>query len=146
MVDSRIMLFSIMVQRGLPYRRRLHWELWSRLVILIPGISESWPKRSKRRAWYWGQCRRKCSLSSLAKPQVQTGVRQSNACLKRCSFRALNWRRSLVNNLIPKISDMYGGPYGSRQINFVTTIKITFYLYFLFKSSTNWLNRKYRLE
>ena len=87
------MLFSNTLQWGFPYRRRMQRDLSSKQVRSIPGMSEIRPMRSTRKARYCGQCRRRCSLSSLARPQIHTEVRQSNACLKRCYFRLLNWRR-----------------------------------------------------
>ena len=75
------MLFSNTLQRGFPYRRRLQRDLSSKQVRLILGMSEIRPMRSTRKARYYGQCRRKCSLSSLARAQIHTEVRQSNACL-----------------------------------------------------------------
>ena len=37
--------------------------------------------------------------------QIQTGVKQSNAYAKRCSFRLLSQRWGLVHNLIPGMSE-----------------------------------------
>ena len=74
------------------------------LATSRPATSESWSKRSLRSTSYRGQCRRKCSLFSLSLPQRQTGLRQSKACLKRCSFRALKCTRSFVNSFTPEMS------------------------------------------
>ena len=72
-----------------------------------PGISEIWPRRSKRISLYNGQCRRKCSLSSFAVPQMQKGLYQSKLCLNFSSFSALNCKHSLVEYLTPKHRECY---------------------------------------
>ena len=101
-VASSITLFSIVPKDGSPNKSR--WQRVSSSISLIlvtsrPGTSESWSKRSLRSTSYRGQCRRKCLLFSLSLPQKQIGPRQSKACLKRCSFRALKCTRSFVNGL-----------------------------------------------
>ena len=108
-VASSITLFSIVPKDGFPNKSRSQRVSSSILLILAissPGTSESWSKRSLRSTSYRGQCRRKCLLFSLSLPQKQTGLRQSKACLKRCSFRGLNWTRSFVNSLTPEMSQI----------------------------------------
>ena len=39
---------------------------------------------------YKGQCRRKCSLSSVPVPQTHTGLEQVKLCLNQCPFKAPN--------------------------------------------------------
>ena len=43
-----------------------------------------------------GQCRKKCSLSSMHMQQAHKGVRLSKPCLNLCSFNILNPKRSFV--------------------------------------------------
>ena len=99
-----------MPRDGSPNKSR--WQRVSSSILLIlatsrPGTSESWSKRSLRSTLYRGQCRRKYLLFSLSLPQKQSGLRQSKACLKRCSFRALKCTRSFVNSLTPRMSQIF---------------------------------------
>ena len=100
-VASKIILFAIIFNNGDPYRSSVQKDFKLYCEISKPGISEIWSRRSQRISSYNGQCRRKCSLSSFAVPQMQKGLKQSKLCLNLCSFSALNCKRSLVKYLTP---------------------------------------------
>ena len=101
MVASIIILLSITERDGLPYNIRWHSSLGSKFSASLFNIWESWPRKSLRNSLKSGQCRKKCSLSSLAMPQLQNGLRQSKLWRNLCSLRELNSTRHLVNNRIP---------------------------------------------
>ena len=45
-------------------------------------------------------------MSSIAAPQMHSGLKHSKLCLNHCSFKGLNLTRSLVSILTPCISKM----------------------------------------
>ena len=97
MVVSIFILLSIIERDGLPYNIRYHKFLGPRFNLSLFNIWESWPMRSWRNSLWKVQCRKKCSLSSLAMLQLQNGWRQPKLCRNLYSLRELSSRRHLVN-------------------------------------------------
>ena len=119
-VASRIIRLMMPLFLESPNRSKSLKGLSSRL-ILKPGTSESRPRRSCRITSNWGQCRRKCSLSSKSLPQAQNGVRLSKLCLNLCSFSILNFKRNFVSNLTPSISEIW---FKTKKFGFVYKIAV----------------------
>ena len=99
---------SLLRRYDFQQRKRSNWhkDFESIDLVFMPGMSESWPKRSFCIISKQGQCRRKCSLSSNASPCVQQGFKQSNLRLNLSSLRALNFKRILFRYSIPSRSEM----------------------------------------
>lgn len=104
-VASKIILLTSVIPFGLPYSRKQQRFLVVMLATSNPTSYTS-PRRVGREAQNCGQCRRQCSVSSLAAPQIHIGLKSSKLCLNFCSFTGLNLTQSIVSILKPDISQI----------------------------------------